>query len=860
MKKLQNSKKYLAAFLAVLISAGMTGLSAYAKNGSASQPQTAVETTVTADTAAAVRSDTEKTAEKDETVYVIANADGTVNKIIVSDWLRNGAGADTLTDSSALKDIENVRSDAGYEIRQDGALVWDTKGDDLYYQGTGENALPVDLRVTYLLDGEEISAEELAGKSGRVTIRYSYQNNLYQTVTINGKEEKICVPFGMLTGVILDNDRFSNISVSNGKLISDGSRTIAVGFALPGMQDSLAIDRETFELPETVEITADVKNFQLGMTITVAANGLFSGIDTEHLDSFDDLTDGIGQMNDAMTKLIDGSSQLYDGLATLLEKSGELVDGIHQLADGASSLKTGANQLSDGAGELKNGTSQLADGAGTLKNGSAALADGAKALKDGTSKLADGAGTLKNGTSQMKTGTGNLKDGTAQLASGSTQLKDGTAQLSGGLNQLTENNAAINGGAKQVFDTLLSTAASQIRASGLDVPDMTAENYAEVLNKLTASLDADAVKQAALQQVTAGVEAKRGEIAEKVTAAVQAQVQEQVAAAAEPQVKLAVTQKVQENLPAIRAAVIQQAANMSAEQYQQAVAAGMIPAETQQKIEAAVQKTLDDTVTAQMQSEAVQQQIAALTAQNTAEQMQSAKVQAMIKQKTEEQVQKAISDTMAGETVQQKLAAAAEGAASLTALKAQLDSYNTFYTGLQQYTAGVAAAADGAAKLNSGADTLSTGAAQVDAGAGKLRDAASQLDAGTGELKSGIEAVDAGAGQVQDGSAQLDGGIGSLRDGAKSLDSGAGQLSSGAKQLAAGAEQLYNGILRLENGVPALVEGVSKLKDGAMQLSDGLKKFNSEGIQKLADAVDGNLSETLERFRAAVEASKTYSS
>lgn len=765
MKTAQKYKKYLASLLAVLITAGMTGTFAYAKNGSTEQPQnTAVtERAGTAENTAKARSKTDSAAEKDETVYVIAEADGSVDKIIVSDWLRNNAGAEQMQDVSDLCSIENVKSDAGYQMQQNGALVWDAKGDDLYYQGEGSDALPVDLHVTYLLDGKAVTAEQLAGKSGRVTIRYSYRNNQYQMADINGKKEKIYVPFGMLTGLMLDNERFSNISVSNGKLISDGNRTVVVGFALPGMQENLALDKSQFALPETVEITADVRDFQLGMTVTVAANDLFSGIDTDQMDDLDGLTDGISQMRDAMSKLIDGSSELYEGIAALLDKSEELVAGVHQLADGAAALKNGADSLSAGTDSLKTGTAQLADGADTLRNGSAALVTGADALKTGTGQLSAGAGSLKAGTAQLSEGSGSLKNGTAQLAAGNAQLQAGADQLSEGLNTLTQNNTALNDGAKQVFDTLLSAANGQLQAAGLEVPALTPENYADTLNALIASLDSEAVYQAVLQQVTAGVEAKRGDIAAQITAAV----------------------------------------------------------------------TADGTP---------------LTPE----------VMAVIAQKTDAQVKQLIADTMAGEEMQQKLAAASQSAQSLIALKTQLDSYQAFYLGLQQYTAGVAEAANGAAALKTGADALSAGAVQVDAGAAQLHEGAAKVDAGAGDLKAGIDAVSTGAAKLRDGSAQVDGGVGSLRNGAVQIDSGADSLRSGAQQLSAGAAALYNGILKLENGTPALEEGVTQLKNGAMQLSDGLRRFDEDGIQKLADAVNGDLTETAARFRASVDAAKTY--
>jgi len=861
MKNMKKYRKYLASVLAILVTAGLTGTFAYAKN-SETQNETEIVTEAAEDTAEAIanRSASELAAEKDETVYVIADADGTVDKIIVSDWLRNGTGADSMQDVSDLKDIQNVKSDAGYEMNGDGAIVWDTKGEDLYYQGISEKELPVDLHVTYLLDGKPITAEELAGKSGRVTIRYTYQNNQYQTVTINGKQEKIYVPFGMLTGMILDNAKFSNITVNNGKIISDGNRTIVAGFALPGLQENLALDPEKIQLPETVEITADVTDFELGMTVSIAANGLFNDIDTENLSSLDDLTGGLSQMTDAMEQLIDGSSALYDGLATLLDKSQELADGIHQLAEGAGALKTGADSLADGAAALKEGTGDLAQGADTLKDGTGALAAGAGELSAGAVQLADGAASLHSGAAELSGGTGSLKDGTSQLADGSAQLRNGAGQLSEGLQKLTQNNDTLNGGAKQVFDTLLATANTQIAAAGLNAPALTVENYAETLNTVITSLDPDAVYQNALSQVTAGVEAKRDYIKGQVTAAAEAQVQEQVRAAVTEQVGAAVRQQVLANEAAIREAVIQQAAGMSAEQYAQAVQAGMIPAEQQQAIEAAVQNAIEGTVTEQMQSDAVQAQIAALTEQNSAAQMQSDAVKQTIAQNTEAQVQKAIADTMAGEEVQQKLAAASAGAQSLIALKTQLDSYNAFYLGLQQYTAGVASAAQGAAELKAGADTLHAGAAQVDAGAEQVNAGAAQLAAGAAQLSDGADSLNGGASELKSGAEQVDSGAGALKAGASKLDGGTASLRDGAKQLADGAAALYDGILKLDNGAPALVEGVSKLKDGAMTLSDGLKKFDEEGLKALTDAIDGDLTETLDRFRATVEVSKGYRS
>ena len=356
---------------------------------------------------------------KDETVYVLASADGTVEKIIVSDWVKNALGSNSIDDVSQLTGIENVKGSETFTLGGDNSCVWDARGNDIYYQGEIDKELPVSIAVSYTLDGQPMTPDELVGKSGKVTIRFDYTNNQYEMVSVNGKQEKIYVPFAMLTGVLLDNEVFSNISVSNGKIVNDGDRTIVAGLALPGLQDSLGLDRDTLDLPEYVEITADAEDFSLETTVTLATNGLFNDAANEagEFDGLDDLDGKLDELTDAMAQLIDGSSQLYDGLCTLLDSSKELVSGIDRLAAGAAQLKQGADGLSAGA----------------------------------------------------------------------SQLQAGAAALSQGLDALAQNNGTLNGGAAQVFQTLLSTANAQLAAAGVQAPELTVENYAQVLDGVIAA-------------------------------------------------------------------------------------------------------------------------------------------------------------------------------------------------------------------------------------------------------------------------------------------------------------------------------------------------------------------------------------
>ena len=696
-----------AAVLSTAVGTSVFALAGEGKESKAENTSTSINVSAEAETS------------KDETVYVLAGADGTVQKIIVSDWIKNAMATDSLDDKTELSDIENIKGDESFTLGGDNSCVWDAQGNDIYYQGNIEKELPVQMSVRYTLDGQAIAPEALAGQSGHVTIRFDYQNMQYEEVLLDGKTEKIYVPFTMLTGMLLDTEVFRNVTISNGKLINDGDRIAVVGIAFPGLQEDLAISKEKLDIPDYVEISADVENFEMGMTMTLATTELFGAIDSDKLD-LHELSDAMAELTDAMDQLMDGSSQLYDGLCTLLEKSGDLVSGINKLAEGAAQLKAGAESLDSGA----------------------------------------------------------------------AQLQAGAAQLSSGLNTLNANSSSLNGGARQVFSSLLSMANTQLSEAGLSVPALTIDNYASVLDGVIASLDDTAVYQAALEQVTATVNANRGMIEEKVTEAVQAQVEAEVSAQVTAAVQETVTQAVHENEAQFRAAVIQQALGMTVEEYKAAIEAGLVTQEQQDAVNAAVEAAMQAEIDARMQREEIQAQINAVTQQTVGEQMQSDEIQALIASNTELQVQQAISEAMSSDAVQAQLSAAAEGAKSVIALKSSLDSYNAFYLGLITYTSGVSSAAAGANELKTGADAL----------------------------------------------------------------------KAGTSELSAGAAELLQGIQTMKDSAPALVDGITQLRDGSMELSDGLKQFNEEGIQKLIEAVDGDLDGLSNRIRVTADVAKHYTS
>lgn len=614
MKK--NTKKYLSVILAVTLVAGSAGI-VYGLSGAGEDSGSQTSASAAADSGTSKL--TEYEGSVDETVYVITGADGAVKETVVSDCFK------------------------------------DDKGEDAYSQDKVKKDLPVDIAVSYTLDGKKITPDKLAGKSGHVVVRFDYTNNQYETVQTGERNEKIYVPFAVLTGVILDNEHFTDVDVSNGKVFNDGNRTVVAGIAFPGLQTSLGADPDKLEIPEYVEISGDVKDFEMNTPMTVATNEVFNELDTSELNSLSDLSDSLGNLTDAMDKLLDGSSSLYDGLSELLRKSGDLTAGIDSLASGSLELKNGAADLSKGASDLQ----------------------------------------------------------------------QGAASLYSGLNTLTENNDSLTGGAKQVFENLLSTANTQLASSGLDIPELTIDNYATVLGKVISSVDEKAVYQKALAQVTAAVENKRPDIVAGVTSAVKEQVTAQVTAA----VQAEVTAQVE--------AAVREATGATDEQM--------------------ATDSMKQTVSRKVSEKMASAEVRSMISSKVDEQMATEAVRKTIDENVEIQIQKAISENMASDAVQSQLKAASEGAASLISLKASLDSYNTFYLGLIAYTDGVADAAAGAGALKDGSDQLKDGASRLSAGTSGLYDGILTMQGSTPSLIDGIT-------QLKNGSLKLSGGLEELNE------------------------------------------------------------------------------------------------
>ena len=324
---------------------------------------------------------------KSETVYAVMNGDGSIKSTTVSEHLYSASGLANVTDKTTLTDIQNTESDA--EFTQNGEeLVWNTNDTDVYYKGNTDKALPIDVKVTYALDGQEAALEDIIGKSGHLTVTVSLKNNETGTVNVNGKDRTIVTPLITAVGVILGGDA-SNVTAEHGMIESAAKSSVAAFVTLPGVKDSLSgllpdeVNSIEDYLQDTVTVEADVEDFtcpqvMVACATSTAALGTSNVFD---LSSINDLTDGINQLNDAMSQLMDGASQL--------------VDGTSQLANGVLALLDGANTLNNGAAALDDGLGQLTNGLDTLSANNAALNAGAQQVADGV--LASANKTLKEG-------------------------------------------------------------------------------------------------------------------------------------------------------------------------------------------------------------------------------------------------------------------------------------------------------------------------------------------------------------------------------------------------------------------------------------------------------------------------------
>ena len=767
---------------------------------------------------------------KEETVYVNADATGNSDEVTVSDWLKNsGSVSGNLTDESILKEIKNVKGDETFTENGD-QLTWNTAGEDIYYQGTTDKELPVSVKLTYFLDGKEVKPDELKGKSGHLKIQVQYTNNEKKTVTVDGKEEEVYTPFVMMTGMILPNETFSNVTIDNGKVISDGSRNIVVGFGIPGLKDSLDLDEETTKeaedkgvtIPENFEMEADVTDFTMSSTFTVALTDLLDDMDMDNIIDVDSLKDSLNELEDAALELVSGSGTLADGASTL-------ADGVSSYTAGADELNAGIQKYLGSNGELNGSVTEYVNGVGKVvkgvkdyTSGTNALANGVISYVAGEQKIAAGAAQLSQlskGLEQVQTAVDTLSkaadgkgEATDELVIAANQLAAGTKQLQAVLGSeevtalLTQVNGMVTTGNELISATESLSASLQ---TGIATP---VANIAAALTGMETQLNAINTQLGTLQSdcetAVADVNAKITDYNTKVDAA-------------------------------------QAAANTSKTQIANAISA----------LQVQLNATTDESVRDQISTAITALQ----NAQTAADGLNN--------------VQKASAITVSVPTFD--LSAITSGAATL---QTNLKTFKETAAALQQQLPemqkkldAIAAAKDSlpsdsisqltasVTQLNQGMQGLNTGLGTLSGGLGQLN---TSVQAQFPTAIQGITELNGGFMQLGSYNTSLLSGAEKLKGSSSTLAAGAGTLQSGTNQLASGlntlGSQMSAGAAKLSANSNALREGASSLSEGAKKLADGMDQFDKEGTSKLKSTVEDEFGDVLDRLKALTSDDCTY--
>lgn len=827
--------------------------------------------------------------EKEQTVYVNADENGNSQDVIVSNWLKNQGNEQELTDKTNLTDIQNVKGDETFEQKSDGTIVWNTDGGDIYYQGKTQEELPVSVKLTYYLDGKEISAKDLAGKSGKLKIRIDYENKSKEVKEIQGKQEEICTPFMMMTAMILPAETFSNVEITNGQIISDGNNDIAVGVGFPGLAESLKLqdveELKDVDFPDYAELTADVKDFSLAMTATVATTGLLDDLDLADVNSTEDLKEQMETLADSSQALVKGSSELQSGIATLDSSADTFVSGLTKVDDGTAALKNGIDTMNSKKGELLDGVTKLTDGMKALQNGSAGLQDGVAAYTDGASQLgagiaqtAEGAAALNQGIQELNDKKTVLTDGAAKLAKGASDLNAGAGSLASGVQEYTAGVGKLHAGisaldekvaggagqlagAEQAMGTIVSGAKDLISGAGALKQGMegAAGSIGAVGTQVGSYANAAAKESELTSQAIAVIQNYINAQGQPKISAEDINNQANAAVAAEnASVNAQANAQMQEKVSAALAA-----AGVSAEQQSAVMSAlGGISVGVQTSANISVPQTTSDADTiAQLNSikqgmEAGKVAFSSETLVGMKQQLDAMGAQCNTAAQGAASLQTGVTEFAAAAEPMKDLSGMMQELAKATG---QLKQGSTaLYSKNEELNNGAASLSAGAGELNNGMTTLSGGTQQVSAGISKLAEGSNQLAVGTAQLKTGSETLLSNSTALNQGASQLNVGAGQLLQGGEALASGAQTLGNGITQLANGAVSLKDGTAALASGGKQLKEGTTKLNEGSTELAEGMEKFDEEGIQKITKLLGDDLQVILDRLHAVTDADSAY--
>lgn len=763
---------------------------------------------------------------KEETVYVNAKASGKTDKVTVSNWLKNsGSVSGNLEDESTLSDIKNVKGDEKYTADGD-KLTWSTDSEDIYYQGTTDKKLPVSVKLKYYLDGKEMKPSELKGKSGHLKITVDYKNNEKKNVSVDGKDTEVYTPFVMMTGMILPNETFSNVTIDNGKIISDGNKNIVVGFGMPGLKDSLNLSSEETDkvtIPESLSIEADVKDFTMSSTYTVALSDLLDDVDMDSIVNVDDLQNALDDLEDAALQLVSGSDTLADG-------AGTLADGVNSYTEGVDTLNAGIQKYLGSNGELNGSVTEYVNGVNKVVKGVQDYTSGVNTLADGVSSYVDGEKQLAEGASQL-----------TQLSTGLKKVQSAIAKME----------ASTDGKGKDRED--IKVASSELAAGTQALED---------------SLGTKQV-QALMAQVGSMVQTGNELIAqtEQLESGMQKGVKEPVTNIVK---ELTVLQKELDglntqltNLKTTCESKVTEL-NTAIDDYNNKVAAAKNVANTSsEKISQSIQalETQKSKASSDVEKQQLQQSIDALkNAKTAADGLKNVntveKASISIDNIDTSDITKGII-TLTGNL--QTASKTMEGLGSqLGEMQTKLDTITAAKDKIP---------ADQLNSLTSNITKLNAGMQGLDAGISELAAGISTLDSETSAqfptAIQGITALNKGFAQLSGYNDSLVSGANKLKSNSPTLVAGVNTLQRGTNQLASGlntlGSQMSSGSATLAANSSALRSGASELQSGAKELAEGMAKFDKEGTSKLKSTVEDELGDVLDRIDVLTSENCKYS-
>ncbi len=752
---------------------------------------------------------------KEETVYVNAKASGKTDKVTVSNWLKNsGSVSGDLEDESTLSDIKNVKGDEKYTLDGD-KLTWATDGEDIYYQGTTDKKLPVSVKLNYYLDGKQMKPSELKGKSGHLKITVDYKNNEKQNVSLDGKDTEVYTPFVMMTGMILPNETFSNVTIDNGKIISDGNKNIVVGFGMPGLKDSLNLSSEESDkvtIPESLSIEADVTDFTMSSTYTVALSDLLDDMNMDDIADVDDLQTALDDLEDAALQLVSGSDTLADG-------AGTLADGVNTYTEGVDTLNAGIQKYLGSNGELSGSVTEYVNGVNKVVKGVQDYTDGVNTLADGVSSYVDGEKQLAAGASQL-----------TQLSTGLKKVQSAIAKME----------ASTDGKGKDRED--IKVASSELAAGTQALEDSLGTKQVQALMAQVGSMVQTGNELIAqTEQLESGMQ--KG-VAEPVTNIVKelTVLQKELDGLNTQLTNLKTTceSKVTELNTAIddynnKVAAAKNAANTSSEKISQSI----------QALEIQKSKASSDA-----EKQQLQQSIDALkNAKTAADGLKNVntveKASISIDNIDTSDITKGII-TLTGNL--QTASKTMEGLGSqLGEMQTKLDTITAAKDKIP---------ADQLNSLTSNITKLNAGMQGLDAGISELAAGISTLDSETSAqfptAIQGITALNKGFAQLSGYNDSLVSGANKLKSNSPTLVAGVNTLQSGTNQLASGlntlGSQMSSGSATLAANSGALRSGAFELQSGAKELAEGMAKFDKEGTSKLKSTVEDELGDVIDRI------------